>query len=53
MKKFLVIGNPIGHSLSPRLHNHWIKKNKIDAIYEKKQLIKDEIQNVVYELKNG
>ena len=53
MKKFLVIGNPIGHSLSPRLHNHWIKKNKIDAIYEKKQLIKDEIQNVVNELKNG
>ena len=26
MKKFLVIGNPIQHSLSPKLHNHWLKK---------------------------
>ncbi len=38
MKKFLVIGNPIEHSLSPVLHNYWIKKNGIDAIYEKKKL---------------
>ena len=38
MKKYLVIGNPIEHSLSPKLHNHWIKKNNIDAIYEKKNL---------------
>ena len=32
MKKYIVIGNPIEHSLSPKLHNHWIKKNKINAI---------------------
>ena len=37
-KKFLVIGNPIDHSLSPKLHNYWIKKYKIDAVYEKKLL---------------
>ena len=35
MKRYLVIGNPIQHSLSPKLHNYWLKKNKIDAIYEK------------------
>ena len=35
MKKFLVIGNPIEHSLSPKLHNYWIKKNNLDAIYGK------------------
>ena len=35
MKKYLVIGNPIEHSLSPTLHNYWIKKNNIDAKYEK------------------
>ena len=29
MKKYLVIGNPIDHSLSPKLHNYWIAKNKI------------------------
>ena len=38
MKKYLVIGNPIEHSLSPKLHNHWIGENNIDAIYDKKQL---------------
>ena len=29
MKKFFVIGNPINHSLSPELHNFWIKKIKL------------------------
>ena len=38
MKKFLVIGNPIDHSLSPKLHNYWIKNNNTKAIYEKKKL---------------
>ncbi len=40
MKKYLVIGNPIEHSLSPKLHNYWIKKNKINAFYDKKKLMK-------------
>ena len=40
MKKYLVIGNPISHSLSPELHNHWIKQNRLDAIYEKKKIRK-------------
>ena len=35
MKKYLVIGNPIEHSLSPKLQNYWIKNYNIDAIYEK------------------
>ena len=37
MKKYLVIGNPIDHSLSPKLHNFWINKNNINAIYDKKK----------------
>ena len=37
MKKYLVIGNPIDHSLSPLLHNYWIKKNNIDANYDKRK----------------
>ena len=37
MKKYLVIGNPIEHSLSPKLHNFWIRENNIDAVYDKSQ----------------
>ena len=44
MKKYLVIGNPIEHSLSPKLHNHWIKKNSINAVYDKKKVNVDEIK---------
>ena len=52
MKKFLVIGNPIEHSLSPKLHNHWIKVNKINAIYEKKKLHENEIESLIKDVKN-
>jgi len=51
MKKYLVIGNPIEHSLSPKLHNYWIKKNNINAIYEKKKLNENEIEHLVLEVK--
>ena len=52
MKKFLVIGNPIEHSLSPKLHNYWIKKNNINAMYDKKQLGENEIKGIINEVKN-
>jgi len=51
MKKFLVIGNPIEHSLSPKLHNYWIKTNNIDAIYEKKKLNDEELENIILKVK--
>tara|TARA_B110000467_G_scaffold38968_1_gene35531 strand:- start:259 stop:483 length:225 start_codon:yes stop_codon:yes gene_type:complete len=50
-KKFLVIGNPIEHSLSPKLHNYWIKKNNIKALYEKKLLKEEEIEKLILEIK--
>ena len=53
IKKYLVIGNPIEHSLSPKLHNHWIKKNNIDAVYDKKQLNETDIEGIISEVKNG
>ena len=52
MKKYLVIGNPIDHSLSPRLHNYWLKENNIDGIYEKKKIRPDEIENIITEIRN-
>ena len=53
MKKYLVIGNPIEHSLSPKLHNYWIKENNIDAVYDKKQLSETDIERIISEVKNG
>ena len=52
MKKYLVIGNPIEHSLSPQLHNYWIKKNNIDAVYERKKLENNDLENLILEVKN-
>ena len=52
MKKYLVIGNPIDHSLSPLLHNYWIKKNKIEAIYEKKLITENEIEKIISLIKS-
>tara|TARA_Y100000590_G_scaffold450397_1_gene589992 strand:+ start:470 stop:1252 length:783 start_codon:yes stop_codon:yes gene_type:complete len=51
MEKYLVIGNPIEHSLSPKLHNYWIKENNINAIYEKKQTKKDDIEKIINDIK--
>ena len=51
MKKYLVIGNPIEHSLSPKLHNHWLKENNIDAVYDKKKLDENELKNIISEVK--
>ena len=53
MKKFLVIGNPIEHSLSPELHNYWIKNNGIDAIYEKKKINEDQLEQIISQVKNN
>ena len=51
MKKYKVIGNPIDHSLSPTLHNYWIKNNGIDAIYEKQKLNESELEQIIEEIK--
>jgi len=53
MKKYLVIGNPINHSLSPKLHNYWFEKNNINANYGKKKVNKSEIQDVISEIKDN
>ena len=53
MKKYLVVGDPIEHSLSPDIHNYWLSKNNINAIYEKKLIKKEEIPEIINLLKNG
>ena len=53
MKKYVVIGNPIEHSMSPKLQNYWIKKNKLIAQYDKMKLDENVIESVIEQLKNG
>ena len=53
MKKYLVIGNPIDHSLSPKLHNFWLNENNIKAIYDKEQLNENNLESIIQEIKNG
>ena len=52
MNKFIVIGNPIDHSLSPKLHNYWMKKNNINATYEKEKLDSHNLQNFILKIRN-
>ena len=52
MKKYLVIGNPIDHSLSPKLHNYWIKKNNINGIYDRQKLNSDDLNNLILKIRD-
>ena len=51
MKKYLVVGNPINHSLSPKLHNYWLKQNNINATYDKIKLEENEIETTIQDIK--
>ena len=51
MKKFFVIGNPIDHSLSPKLQNHWLKENNINASYDKIKLEELEVKDFIRDIK--
>ena len=53
MKKYLVVGNPVEHSLSPKLHNYWLSSNKIDAIYGKLQAYDYDLKELCSSIKNG
>tara|TARA_Y100000996_G_scaffold218332_1_gene171593 strand:+ start:23 stop:817 length:795 start_codon:yes stop_codon:yes gene_type:complete len=51
MKNYLVIGNPINHSLSPKLHNAWLKTNNINAFYDRQKLEEKEIEKFIQKIK--
>ena len=52
MKQYLVIGNPINHSLSPNLHNYWLKKNNINGVYDKKKINESDLKNLFFKIRN-
>ena len=51
MKKSLVIGKPIKHSQSPLLHNFWLKKNNINAIYDKEEYEPSDLENLISKIR--
>tara|TARA_B110001452_G_scaffold266878_1_gene274927 strand:- start:246 stop:1097 length:852 start_codon:yes stop_codon:yes gene_type:complete len=51
MKKYIVVGNPINHSLSPKLHTYWLKKYNINATYDKKLLEKKDLKSLIQDIK--
>ena len=51
-KKYFIIGNPVSHSLSPKIHNYWFEQNNINAVYEKKEISENELKDVVNDIKN-
>ena len=53
MKKYLVIGNPIEHSLSPKLHNYWLKQSNIEAEYDKKLLLEKDLVNIINDIRKN
>ncbi len=53
MKKYLVIGNPIDHSLSPKLHSFWLNKYNIDAQYTKLLLDEQNLKDVINQIRNN
>ena len=50
--KLFVIGKPIKHSLSPVIHNFWLKKYKLNNIYEKLELNEHELEHLIEKLRN-
>ncbi len=53
VKNYLIIGNPVEHSLSPKIHNYWFKENNINSFYKKKNLEKNQLGEFIKELKSG
>jgi len=47
MIKAGVIGYPIAHSLSPRLHNFWLKKYTIDGEYKAYEVAPDALEDFI------
>ncbi|MBL4907079.1 MAG: hypothetical protein JKX94_06470 [Sneathiella sp.] len=45
-----VMGFPISHSLSPRLHGYWIKKYGLDASYKAREVKPEDLEKTLRDL---
>lgn len=53
MKKYCVIGSPIEHSLSPKMHNAWFKELNIQASYTKENITPATLNDKIHYLKTN
>tara|TARA_B100000963_G_scaffold312832_1_gene290468 strand:+ start:3397 stop:4233 length:837 start_codon:yes stop_codon:yes gene_type:complete len=51
--ELFVIGKPIKHSRSPMIHNFWIEKYSLNASYNKLEVDKTEIKDLIQQVRNG
>ena len=51
IKKYFVIGNPVNHSLSPKLQNYWLNENNINALYDKIKLNENDLENFIKDIR--
>ena len=51
--KLFVIGKPIKHSRSPIIHNFWIEKYSLNASYNKLEVDKTEIKELIQQVRDG
>jgi len=52
-KKFGIIGKPLSHSLSPALHNFWLKKYKVFGDYSLIETELSGIEKVINKIRNN
>lgn len=50
MKKACIIGWPVEHSRSPLIHNYWLEKYDINAVYEKNPVEPKDVLNFIANL---
>ena len=53
MKKAAVIGFPITHSWSPKIHNFWLNEYHIRGSYDKVELKPDDLTKFILDLKKS
>ena len=45
-----VLGNPISHSKSPRMHNYWLKQNKLNGYYVPIKVEQENFEETIWTL---
>lgn len=49
--QYYVIGKPIGHSMSPTMHNEWFKQNNIPGHYSAKEVGVEDLESAISEFR--